>query len=322
MNGEFDPNLPLENPESAEIPYLLRFGGDGGEMDGDRFSPPSESVASQPPSVSSLEGKIPGVRVIRYVACGGMGFVYEAEQEKLGPRRVALKLLRSGFGPRGREQFQIEANVAASMLHPALVACFQAGVVNGWPYLLIQWIPGRSLAELLDEREALKQGGISLHEALDYTEQAAEAIGAAHGAGYLHLDLKPANLMLTPEGNIRVLDFGLALSRPQKDASAASSAGLTPGYAAPEQKQPGDPLGPQADIFSLMATFYHLLTGVRPDVGCEPPSALTGVDGAVDGDRDTVLLSMPDHGAAQPGQFEPVPAQEILRHRGEHRGVE
>jgi tetratricopeptide (TPR) repeat protein len=205
-------------------------------------------------------------RIVRELGRGGMGIVYEAEQISLS-RMVALKVLpvNSGLGPKPLARFQIEAQVAALLNHPHIVPIFAIGCDQGVHYYAMRLIEGPSLAELLRERGSHRGrggGGFPPQEAARLAIQAAEALEVAHGAGILHRDIKPGNLLLDQRGHLWVTDFGLARLQGVSDLTLTGELLGTLRYMSPEQAEGGRILDARTDVYALGATLYELLTGL------------------------------------------------------------
>jgi CheY-like chemotaxis protein len=203
---------------------------------------------------------IAGYRIESRIGRGGMGVVYRAEHLSL-QRRAALKLIApdlaesSGF----RERFSREARIAAALTHPNIVCVYDAGEVEGTLYLAMQFIDGSDLARTLSEDGRLKP-----YRAVDVCRQVAGALDAAHAAGLIHRDVKPANVLI--EGRIAYLtDFGLT-KRAGGGQAPLTNAGDVVGtihYVAPEQIE-GRELTARSDVYSLGCVLYHCLTGQLP----------------------------------------------------------
>lgn len=200
------------------------------------------------------------------IGAGGMGEVYRARDLRLR-REVAIKVLPAFLASDGERlrRFEQEANVTAALNHPNIIAIFQMGTHEGAPYLVSELLEGETL------RERIKRGCLVLNKALDYAEQVARGLSAAHEHGIVHRDLKPENLFITRDGRIKILDFGLARLMVRQPAYSAVTAGEgtepgmvmgTVGYMAPEQVR-GEPADHRADIFALGAILYEMLVGQR-----------------------------------------------------------
>jgi len=203
-------------------------------------------------------------RIEEKLGAGGMGEVFRATDTKLN-RVVAIKVLPAAFArdPERLARFEREAQVLASLNHPNIAAIYGFENVDGVPFLVLEYVPGRNLA-----------GPLPVEEALSACRQIAEALEAAHAKGVMHRDLKPANVKVTPEGKVKVLDFGLAKAfAPEAPPSEVDNlptisagptrAGMilgTPAYMSPEQAR-GRPLDRRTDIWSFGCVLYEALAG-------------------------------------------------------------
>ena len=195
------------------------------------------------------------------IAQGGMGVVYKARQVSLN-RLVALKMIRAGELATADEvrRFYAEAEAAANLDHPNIVPLYEVGEHEGRHYFSMAYVAGYNLLELV--RDNL----LSPREAAEYVATIAGAIHFAHEQGVLHRDIKPSNVLLDKTGQVRITDFGLA-KRIGSDADLTRQSQVlgTPEYMSPEQAQGHhDDLGPAADVYSLGALLYTLLTGRPP----------------------------------------------------------
>jgi serine/threonine-protein kinase len=199
---------------------------------------------------------------------GGMAEVYLARDLRTG-RQVALKLLRSApsqaADPRVVARFEREGRAAAAIVHPNVVAVHGSGADDGTHYISMEYVPGPNLKELLRERGPLPED-----EALRIAEEVAAALEAAHAHGVVHLDVKPHNVLLAPDGRAKVTDFGIAraLQAGAAEATLTTPFGSAP-YLSPEQAQ-GRPVDARSDLYSLGALLYELLTGRPPFQGDSP----------------------------------------------------
>ncbi len=202
-------------------------------------------------------------RVLRLLGRGGMGAVYEAEQLATG-RRVALKVLGHTIdSPEMRKRFLREGRLAASVNHPNSVYIFGTEEIEGAPVIAMELVAGGTL------RDQVKGGPVAVREAVDETLQIIAGLGAAASAGVLHRDVKPANCFISPDGTVKVGDFGLSVSTLARSDTQLTASGMmlgTPSFAPPEQLR-GDELDVRADIYSVGATLYALLTGHAPFEG-------------------------------------------------------
>ena len=226
-----------------------------------RRGPDADGEDSAPSHAGADLPRIPGYEVEALLGRGGMGIVYKARHLRLN-RFVALKMLITGAyaGPNEQARFQREAEAVASLRHANIVQVYDVGDHEGWPYFTMELLEGGSLAQALAGTPQPARQAAALLGML------AEAVQAAHRAGIVHRDLKPANILLTAEGTPKVADFGLARHFDDEPALTLSGVRIgTPSYMAPEQVigKPGT-IGPAADIYSLGAIFYEMLTGRPP----------------------------------------------------------
>ena len=215
-------------------------------------------------------------RVTGLLGRGGMGFVYEAEDPKLG-RRVALKVLPPELETEERRRrFEREARTLAAIQHPGIVHVYsieESGA--GARYIAMERVSGRTLAERIEP------GGLPLPQLLDVAIPLADALAAAHARGVIHRDLKPANVMVTDDGHVKVLDFGVAKWRPElrADASSATLQGIVVGtasYMSPEQAE-GREVDHRSDVFSLGVILFQMATGELPFRGSSTASLVSSL---------------------------------------------
>ncbi|MCA9033916.1 MAG: SUMF1/EgtB/PvdO family nonheme iron enzyme [Planctomycetaceae bacterium] len=224
------------------------------------FTPVVDSVFAElhlPP-----ESHVGPYRLLRELGFGGMGVVYEAEHQSL-KRLVALKLLRGDPETRCEREarFRREMQALGAVSHPNLVQATDAGEHNGIQYLVMELLQGADLHKLIQSGARLP-----LNTACEIIRQAALGLAHAHSRGLVHRDIKPANLMLTDDGNIRILDLGLAQLAAGETTSAESITQIgqvvgTIDYLSPEQARNAGAVDPRSDVFSLGATLFRLLTG-------------------------------------------------------------
>lgn len=238
--------------------------------------------------------KHPRYLVLEMVGAGGMGTVYRAEH-RLMKRTVALKVIHQRLmaRPSAGVRFRREVEAVARLAHPNIAAAYDAGQVAGTHFLVMEFVEGTDLASLVKT-----SGPLKVAQACDYVRQAALALQHAHERGLVHRDIKPHNLMLTPEGTIKVLDFGIAslLDEPADEVAADPRAvtvpegaltdvgdGMgTPEYVAPEQRRDAHSADIRADIYSLGCTLAFLLTGrpqgtAAPDLPADLPPHLKAI---------------------------------------------
>ena len=202
------------------------------------------------------------------LGAGGMGEVYRARDARLN-RDVAIKILPASFStdPERLQRFAQESRAAAALNHPNILSIFDIGDERGAPYVVSELLEGETL------RDRLRNGALTSRKAIDYAQQIASGLAAAHEKGIVHRDLKPENLFITNDGRAKILDFGLAkVTRPDTDSSGdaptmqvGTEAGTvmgTAGYMAPEQVR-GKPADPRSDIFAFGAILYEMLSGKR-----------------------------------------------------------
>jgi hypothetical protein len=203
-------------------------------------------------------------KLLEKVGEGGMGSVYRARHETLD-KDVAVKVLAPSFRQDADlvQRMLREARLAARVEHPGVVTVQDAGVEDGIPYLVMPFVKGKNLDDILKERKRLKPS-----DALSAVKKAARAFAAAHKLGIVHRDVKPANLIVTTDGQVKVTDFGLAVAVAAGDPrlTRADCVVGTPQFMAPEQVT-GEAIDARSDIYSLGATLYNLLSGVAPFEG-------------------------------------------------------
>ncbi|MCC6523000.1 MAG: protein kinase [Polyangiaceae bacterium] len=208
--------------------------------------------------------------IVGVLGSGGMGVVCRARDPRLG-REVALKTLRSDRSDEAElERFMREARTAGALEHPNLLVVHDVGRHEGTPYLVTELLEGQTLRELLHD------GPLPVRKAVELAVQAAAGLAAAHARGVVHRDLKPENLLVTRDGRVKILDFGVARVTAGDDAPDATQSLTesgavvgTAGYMAPEQVR-GQPADPRADLFALGAILFELLTGERAFGGDTP----------------------------------------------------
>ena len=241
----------------------------------DSVAPPVVNATlsgSDSSSSASSDSLYVGKRFANYelleeIARGGMGVVYKARQLGLN-RLVAIKMILSGefASETDVQRFRAEAEAAANLQHPNLVAIYEVGDYQGRHFFSMEYIEGSSL------RDLLKKGPLDPRKSAEYMQEVAEAMEYVHRKDTLHRDLKPSNVLLDSFDRPRVMDFGLA-KRLQSDSNLTTTGAVwgTPSYMAPEQARGRrDQIGPTADIYSMGAILYALLTGRPPFKGETP----------------------------------------------------
>ena len=201
-------------------------------------------------------------RLERRIGAGGMADVYLAQDESLH-RRVAIKILADRYtrDPGFVERFRREATAAAGLNHPNIVSIYDRGQAEGTYYIAMEYIEGPTLKEEITERAPLPEA-----EAVGYAVQALQALEFAHRRGVIHRDIKPHNMMLTPDGLLKVTDFGIARATNEVEMTEVGSIVGTAQYLSPEQAR-GHSVGPQSDIYSMGVVLYEMLTGEVPFTG-------------------------------------------------------
>jgi Tol biopolymer transport system component len=212
--------------------------------------------------------KLGPYEIVSPLGAGGMGEVYRARDSRLN-RDVAIKILPASFSvdPERLQRFAQESRAAAALNHPNILSIFDIGEDRGAPYVVSELLEGDTL------RDRLRDGALSSRKAIEYAQQIARGLAAAHEKGIVHRDLKPENLFITNDGHAKILDFGLAkFIRPERDGSdntatvqVATEAGTvlgTAGYMSPEQVR-GKEADQRSDIFAFGAILYEMLAGKR-----------------------------------------------------------
>lgn len=261
MTIEYDQTQPLSaaadkaretSSSAAERPLPLEL---------DKTTPLADTEIrqfSREDADSLIGAQLAHFSVLDTLGGGGMGTVYRARDVAL-ERIVALKVLPEDLNePELIERFKREARAQARLSHPNVVPIYYIGEQDGRHFFAMELVQGRSLDQLLDE-----DGPIDWRVALEYMIDVAHALKQAHERGLIHRDLKPGNLLLTPEGRVKVADFGLAKPLEEGADAALTQEGEfmgTPMYIAPEQAR-GLAVDQRADMYALGATFYHLMTG-------------------------------------------------------------
>ncbi len=254
--------------------------------------PAGLSVARDPPPIA-------GYKILGELGRGGMGVVYHARQVSLG-REVALKIVLNGAHAAWseRSRFRVEAETAARLNHPNIVAIYEVGEQDDVPYVALEYVEGGSL------EEALATSPLPQIEAAGLAETLARAIEHVHRHGIVHRDLKPANVLMTAEGVPKITDFGLAKWVDVRSGHTQSGAIMgTPSYMAPEQAR-GETrfIGPAADVYALGAILYEMVTGRPPFKGVtaqetvqqlltEDPLPPSRLQPQVSRDLETICLS-------------------------------
>jgi eukaryotic-like serine/threonine-protein kinase len=225
---------------------------------------------SEPLAINST---ISHYRIISKLGAGGMGEVYRALDTRLD-REVAIKVLPAAFAQDAERlrRFEQEARATSALNHPNILTVYDIGSHEGAPFIVAELLEGEEL------RAQLEEGALPVRKALDYAQQIAAGLTAAHEKAIVHRDLKPENLFVTKDGRVKILDFGLAKLRPPRNVSAGSDVATqkqltnpgtimgTVAYMSPEQVR-GQDLDHRSDIFSFGIILHEMLSGRRPFTG-------------------------------------------------------
>lgn len=210
------------------------------------------------------EGKLYGdrYRLVRRIATGGMGEVWQAQDEVI-LRQVAIKILKQQYmgDPDFVERFRTEAKHAAMINHDGIANVYDYGEDDGSAYLVMELVPGESLSSILEREKTLPD-----QQVISIIAQTALALDAAHREGLVHRDIKPGNLLISPEGQVKITDFGIARVANQVSLTQTGQVMGTVQYLAPEQAT-GKPASASGDIYSLGIVAYEALAGKRPFKG-------------------------------------------------------
>jgi serine/threonine protein kinase/tetratricopeptide (TPR) repeat protein len=239
-------------------------------------------------------------KILDKLGVGGMGEVYRAEDTTL-KRQVALKILPPELAESQErlDRFQREAKTLAALDHPNIVTIHTVEEADGVHFLTMQLVEGQPLSELIPK------GGMPLERIFEIAIPLADALATAHEKGVIHRDLKPANIMVTDEGRVKVLDFGLAKLRQEAEAPLATELPTEPltdkgqivgtmPYMSPEQLE-GKEIDARSDIFSLGVMLFEMATGERPFKGKSGPSLMSSILKDAPPDVDTIRGELPHH---------------------------
>ena len=270
-----DPSKPIPIPPELQ-------GLDPRELFALGLQPSPTSQAGtlwEPPTPEEVARLLPQYRIERLIGRGGMGAVYKGTQPGLD-RPVAIKILFSqvAIDDQAIRRFRREARILAKLHHPGIVAVYDFDpTTDGHLYFVMEYVDGTDL------RQRLNGPGLARGEALELIVQICEALSAAHQQGVIHRDIKPENVLITREGRVKLVDFGLARPCFEENVTRLTMTNMllgTPDYMSPEQETGlGDH---RADIFALGVMFYEMLTGKCPRGAFLPPSGKVAVDGRID----------------------------------------
>jgi len=216
--------------------------------------------------------QIPGYQILSKLGAGAMATVFKARQLSLD-RLVAIKVLPKKHTNNAQfvKRFYAEGRAAAKLNHPNIVGALDVGKAGEYHYFVMEYVEGRTVYDDLVEKGAYGEA-----DALDIVIQVAQALEHAHAAGFVHRDVKPKNVMITPDGTAKLADMGLARAVSDREAAEAEKgkAHGTPYYISPEQIRGLVDIDFRADIYCLGATFYHMVTGSVPFDGPNPSAVM------------------------------------------------
>lgn len=245
-------------------------------------------------SVERIQASFPDLEVLERIGRGGMGWVYKARQKHLD-RFVAIKILPPELSrdQRFADRFSREARSLARLNHPHIVTVHDFGQVDGLHYLIMEYMDGMNL------RELMQADRLSIQECLEIIPKLCQALEYAHGEGLVHRDIKPENILFDRRGHVKVADFGLAklvagTGRDVTLTGTLQSMG-TPYYMAPEQWERPQSIDGRADLYALGVVIYEMLTGQLPLGRFEAPSARSGVNPNIDAVVIRALQQNPDN---------------------------
>ena len=214
-------------------------------------------------------------RILSQIGAGGMGVVYLAEDTRLH-RKVALKFLSPSVAhdAAARDRFMFEAEAASALDHPNIATVHEIGESDGEPFIAMAYYEGDTL------KQRMESGRMAISAVASIVDQLALGLGAAHAAGIVHRDLKPANIIVRPDGQIKILDFGLAkVLAIQETRAQLTRVGSTVGtvaYMSPEQLR-GEDVDQRTDIWALGIVLYEMLAGRLPFEGSHPAVLISSI---------------------------------------------
>src|SRR4051812_33981903 len=232
----------------------------------------SDRIINEVVGETSRKLEIPGYQILEKLGKGSMGIVYKGRQIAVD-RIVAVKILLDALAQNKEfiKRFDREAKIAAKLSHNNIVNAIDAGEVNGYHYFVMEYVEGHTIKDELDQNKIFDE-----KNAIEIVMAVAEALKHAHQRGLIHRDIKPENVILTKDGGVKLADLGLArLTADEKWAmSEAGMAIGTPYYISPEQVRGQVDVDIRADIYSLGATLYHMVTGCVPYGGDTPSEVM------------------------------------------------
>jgi predicted Ser/Thr protein kinase len=201
----------------------------------------------------------------RLLGAGGMAEVFEG-RDRLLARRVAIKVLQAQFArdPSFLIRFKREAQAAASLSHPNIVGVYDTGTEDGTHFIVMEYVDGRTLKDVIRA-----EGPLYPERAAEICADVCSALAAAHARGLIHRDIKPGNVMLTPDGKVKVMDFGIARATTSETITQTAAVVGTAQYISPEQAQ-GQTVDYRSDLYSVGCCLYEMLTGTVPFTGATP----------------------------------------------------
>jgi serine/threonine protein kinase len=264
--------VAADAPEGLCVPCLARL-----NLTADSVLTGAEALRSEPPSLEEIAPHFPQLEVLACLGRGGMGVVYKARQRSLD-RLVALKILapERENDPQFGARFAREAQALARLSHPHIVTVYDFGKADGLFYLLMEYVDGVSLRQLLRTRR------LEPKEALAIVPPICDALQYAHDHAVVHRDIKPENLLLDKAGQLKIADFGIAKMLGGDSTPHEERGGGTPHYMAPEQHATPQAADHRADIYSLGVVLYEMLTGELPAGPFALPSRKVRIDVRLD----------------------------------------
>lgn len=289
LNGRRVASNVLVSGDQIQIgPHILEFRIEG---EGIPSPPPRPQPRESPPPVYRV-GEI-GDYVLTPLHTGGFATVHKGVARNDPKNVVAVKILHQ-TDPYARDKFKQEGYLGKSLWHPNIVHVLKAGAVNGSLYIMMEFVDGGTLRERLTRERRL-----SLRDAVEVATQVCAALQYAHGEGVVHRDIKPENIMFTSQGQVKVVDFGIARWRSQQTVTSIGVILGTPWYLSPEQAK-GSPVDQRTDIYSLGVVLYEMLTGRVPFDGdaiavmhqhvTKPPPPPAGLNPQIPAEVQNVLL--------------------------------